>query len=278
MGCDSLSLSLAYFLVGLCYEMIKNRVMKCRFRKWFLVLVMICMASNVVVSAQGVVKIAAAANLRYSLGEIEKIYEAKYKGVDLQINYGASGTFYQQILNGASYDLFLSADDLFPQKLIDAKIATTESVVYACGKLALYGLQGDIAELGLKILEEASTKRISVANPRTAPYGARSVDILRSLGLWGSVEGKIVYGDSISQAAQFAMSGNCEVGFVALSLLLNPEVELKGSYFVIPEDSYEPIAQAGVVLKSGEATKFFEFILSDECREVWDKYGYYSIK
>ncbi|MFI3320659.1 MAG: molybdate ABC transporter substrate-binding protein [Rikenellaceae bacterium] len=238
----------------------------------------VCGVNIVAVSAQNVIKIAAAANLRYSLGEIEKVYESKFKGVDLQINYGASGTFYQQIVNGAPYDIFLSADDILPDKLKAAGITDAKSHIYACGKLALYGLRSDVGEKGFKLLEQPNVGRISVANPRTAPYGTRSVELLKALGLWSNVEKQIVYGDSIAQAAQFAMTGNCALGFVALSLLLNPETKLKGSYYIIPESMYSPIAQSGIVLKKGTAEKFFEFILSPECKAIWDKYGYSTAK
>lgn len=254
-----------------------SEIMRCRFMKWSVLLFM-CVSNVVLASGQSTIKVAAAANLRYVLSEIEQIYESKFQGVDLQINYGASGTFYQQIVNGAPYDLFLSADDVRPVKLNEVGVTSYQSVVYACGKLALYGLRDDVAEVGLKLLEQNGNGRIAVANPRTAPYGARSVEILKSLGLWSSLEKRIVYGDSIAQAAQAAMTGNCEVGFVALSLLLNPDAKLKGSYFVIPQDMYEPIAQAGIVIKDGAATKFFEFILSKECKTVWEKYGYSSLK
>ncbi|MFI3259179.1 MAG: molybdate ABC transporter substrate-binding protein [Rikenellaceae bacterium] len=251
--------------------------MKRRWVKLFATLI-VCGASVGVVSAQSVVKVAAAANLRYSLSEIERLYESTHEGVDLQINYGASGTFYQQIINGAPYDLFLSADDLLPNKLRSEGVTSFENTVYASGKLALYGLQEGLSEAGLEIVSDSSIKRISVANPRTAPYGTRSVEILKAMGLWERVERKIVYGDSIAQAAQFALTGNCEVGFVALSLLLNPEVELKGSYYIIPEEHYQPISQAGVVLKEGGAEEFFEFMLGEECRAVWDRYGYSTME
>ncbi len=266
---------MAYFLVvfWLCFNK-KLVVMKSKLLFLFLLF-----AGNVfVVDAKSVVKVAAAANLRYALTEIEAIYEAKFSDVDLQINYGASGTFYQQILNGAPYDLFLSADDILPTKLMEANVTSSESCVYACGKLALYGLQGDIDKLGMGALSQASVERIAIANPRTAPYGTRSVEILKDLDLWSTLESRIVYGDSIAQAAQFATTGNCQVGFVALSLLLNPEVELKGSYYIIPEDLYKPIAQAGIVLKAGVATEFFEFMLGAECQATWDKYGYSTLK
>ncbi len=251
--------------------------MKCRIIKQ-LALLFICIISTLSATAKTTIKVAAAANLRYALSEIESKYEEIHKDVELQINYGAAGTFYQQILSGAPYDLFLSADNILPQRLKDGGLAEGESVVYACGKLVLYGLQDDLAELGLKVVEQNEVERIAVANPRVAPYGTRSVELLKSLKLWSKVERKIVYGDTIAQAAQFAMSGNCDVGFVALSLLLNPEVEIKGSYYIIPEDQYQPIVQAGIVINDGEATKFFDYMLSDECGVIGDKYGYTSNK
>ncbi len=241
-------------------------------------LVILCWANATQVSAQSVVKIAAAANLRYLLSEVEGIYEAKFKDVDLQINYGASGRFYQQIVSGAPYDLFLSADDTLPLKLKEEGVTSSESKIYTYGKIALYGLGNDIDKLGLEALKDANLKRVAIANPRTAPYGTRSEELLKSLGLWEGLESRIVYGESIAQAAQFTMTGNCELGFVALSLLMNPETELKGSYFIIPEDQYTPIAQAGIILKEGAANHFFEYILSDECAAIWAKYGYSTAK
>lgn len=228
--------------------------------------------------SKSVVKVAAAANLRYAMEEIKRIYEGKNADVDLQINYGASGMFFQQITNGAPYDLFLSADDLFPIKLKEAGRTIGESLIYACGKLALYGVGDGVDKMGLELLTDPSTKRIAIANPRTAPYGSRSIDLLKAQGLWEAIERKVIYGDSISQTAQFATTGNADLGFVALSLLLNPEVELKGSYYEIPQNLYEPIVQAGILIKqrnsNEEAEKFFKYILSPECSEIWDKYGY----
>lgn len=244
-----------------------------------LALLLICGISALSATAKTTIKVAAAGNLRYALSEIEAAYEANHKDVDLQINYGASGTFYQQIVSGAPYDLFLSADDILPQKLKEAGITSSESYIYACGKLALYGLRDDIDKLGFEVLKDSSINRISVANPRVAPYGAISVRILKTLDLWSKLEPKIIYGDTIAQAAQFAMSGNCDIGFTALSLLLNPEIELKGSYYIIPEELCAPNAQVGIILKEGEAvSKLFEYILSSECDAVWAKYGYSSAK
>lgn len=237
-----------------------------------------------VVSAQAktVVRVAAAANLRYVMEQIEKLYERENSQIDLQINYGASGTFYQQIINGAPFNLFLSADDILPDKLKSTNLTIGNARAYACGQLAIYSLRRDVARLGLSVLEDKSLKRISIANPQTAPYGSRSVELLKALGLWSGMEKKVVYGESIAQAAQFALTGNVDVGFVALSLLLNPETTLKGSYFIIPQKNYKPIAQAGVQIKQKTANQetkaFFDFILSDKCTVLWDKFGYFSAK
>lgn len=228
--------------------------------------------------AQEIVKIAAAANLRYALTEIENIYESQHTGVELQINYGATGTFYQQIISGAPFNLFLAADQITATKVKEQGFAIGDCHIYACGKLALYSLRSDIGELGLKILESEDIGRISIANPRTAPYGTRSVELLKSLNLWSSLERRIAYADSIAQAAQFAITGNAELGFVALSLLLDPQTQINGSYYVIPEELYAPITQAGVLIKQKSeceaAAHFFQFILSDKCSAIWSKYGY----
>lgn len=233
--------------------------------------------------AQTVVKVAAAANLRNAMEQIETQYEAANAGIDLQINYGASGMFFQQISHGAPYNLFLSADEGFPAQLEAAGHVVGTPKVYACGKLALYGLNAsDVESRGLEMLKDESVKRIAIANPRTAPYGERSVDLLESLGLWSGIEGKVIYGESISQAAQFATTGNADLGFLALSLLLNPSAKVEGYYYIIPTDMYAPIAQAGVVVKqssgTAEAAAFFEYILSPACSEIWAQYGYSTLE
>ncbi len=243
-----------------------------------LILILLCIMGINQVSGKTIVRVAAAANLRYVMEEIEKVYEAKNAEIDLQINYGASGTFYQQIVNGAPFNLFLSADNILPSKLKDANITLGEDRAYACGKLAIYSLSKDMKTLKMDALKDKSLKRIAIGNPRTAPYGSRSVDLLKAMGLWTDLQKKLVIGDSIAQAAQFAMSGNADLGFVALSLLLNPEVTLKGSYYIIPESDYKPIEQSGVIIKQKAANKqaedFFKFILSENCQKIWEKYGY----
>ncbi|MFR9602632.1 MAG: molybdate ABC transporter substrate-binding protein [Rikenellaceae bacterium] len=244
--------------------------------------ILLCTGITSQLSGQGVVRIAAAANLRYAMEEIEANYESANSGVDIQINYGASGMFFQQISNGAPYNLFLSADEGFPAKVVEAGLAQGEAQVYACGALALYGLRDDVDAKGLVLLKDASIRKISIANPRTAPYGARSVELLKAQGMWDDLEKRVIYGESISQAAQFATTGNVDLGFVALSLLLDPKTKIKGSYYKIPQELYAPIAQAGVLIKQksecAEAAKFFEYILSPACTEVWDKYGYFTTK
>ncbi len=241
-------------------------------------MVLLFSAWSSTIKAQSVVKVAAAANLRYALEEIERRYESENKEVELQINYGASGMFFQQISSGAPYNLFLSADEEFPAKLKEADKAIGETKVYACGQLALYSRTIPTEELTLDLLKESKVRRIAIANPRTAPYGERSVELLKASGAWPTIEKKVIYGESISQTAQFATTGNTEVGFVALSLLLNPNESLKGGYVIIPQESYTPISQAGVLIRQkspNEAAKaFFDYILSPECHDIWEKFGY----
>jgi molybdate transport system substrate-binding protein len=221
------------------------------------------------------VRIAAAANLRYVLEELKNIYQAKNAAVKIDVTYGASGTLLQQIINGAAYNIFMAADKTFPDKLKD--MGYTSGVVknYAYGKLVIWSNTVDISK-GLEVLTDKSVKRIAVANPETAPYGERAVECLKYYKMFDKIQEKLVYADNISQAAQFAETGNAEVGFLALSLAIAPE--MKGTYFMIDTKSYKPVEQAMVLVKgweaNPEAAKFMKFVLSAECKPVFEKYGY----
>jgi molybdate transport system substrate-binding protein len=223
------------------------------------------------------VKVAAAANLRYVLEEIKKQYEAEKPGSTIDITFGSSGTLTQQILNGANFDLFLAADTDFPQKIADSGFAAGEVTTYIYGKLALWSLTLDVSA-GLQTVLLPAVKKIAIANPKGAPYGESAVELLKNQGLYDIISDKIVWGDNISQAAQFAFSGNAELGFIALSLALAPEMQSKGKYYVFPEEICPPLEQAGVLIKgsekNSEAPQFLNYIRSNKCNGLWTKYGY----
>ena len=230
------------------------------------------------VSAQKV-NVAAAANLRYVLEEIKGEYQKENPQSKINITYGSSGNLVQQIINGAAFDLFLAADNNFPLKLKEKGVTYGEMKTYAFGKLAIYSTTLDLTS-GIDVLSNPSIKKISIAKPETAPYGDRSIELLKSQQLFETLKPKIVLADNISQAAQFAYTGNAEIGFVALSLALSPDMLEKGTYYIVDPSLYAPIEQACILIKqsiaNGEAKKFMNYVLSPTTIEIWEKYGYAS--
>jgi molybdate transport system substrate-binding protein len=221
------------------------------------------------------VKIAAAANLRYVLEEIKTKYSGLNPKVNISLNFGSSGTLFQQISNGAEYDIFMAADRIYPEKLKALGIVSGEVKTYAFGKLVIWSNTVDVSR-GMEVLTDKSVVRIAIANPELAPYGERSVQCLKYYNLYEKLKDKIVYADNIAQAAQFVRTGNAEAGFIALALAMSPE--MKGTYYILDTRSYEPVEQAMVLMKSRqsnpEASKFMNFILSVECKPIFEKYGY----
>lgn len=221
------------------------------------------------------VKIAAAGNLRFILDEIKAKYAMVSPKTKILVNVGASGALFQQITNGADFDLFMAADKVYPDKLKAQGIVSGQVKTYAFGKLVIWSNTLDLSK-GLDIITTKSVNRIAIAKPDIAPYGARAVECLKYYHLFDKVKDKIVYADNISQAAQFAQTGNAEVGFLALALALSPE--MKGSYYVLDTKTYKPVEQAMVLIKSWqsnpEAAKFMKYVLSPECKPIFLKYGF----
>lgn len=234
-------------------------------------------AIQLTTSAQKV-RVAAAANLRYVLEEIKKQYEKEHPRTKVEITFGASGTLTQQILNGAAYDLFMAADKEFPAKLRQKGATVGPIQTYAVGKLVMWSSEVDLSK-GLNSVLSSDVKKIAIANPVGAPYGEAAVDVLKKHALYDKVAGKIVWGENISQAAQFAFTGNAEIGFIALSLAKAPDMKGKGKYYVVP---CPPIEQACVLIKgwerNGEAAKFMKYVLSPKCNPYWEEYGYSKAK
>ncbi|MDR2691427.1 MAG: molybdate ABC transporter substrate-binding protein [Dysgonamonadaceae bacterium] len=246
------------------------------------VFISVVLFSLLVGNMQGqTVKVAAAANLRYALEEIKKQYEAGNPAVKVEITFGSSGLLTQQILNGAPFDFFMAADTDFPEKVSAAGFAAGKVETYIYGKLALWSLSLDVSN-GLEALFLPAVKKIAVADPKKAPYGKSAVELLKSRGMYDRINSKIVWGDNISQTAQFAFSGNADRGFIALSLALAPDMQGKGSCYVFPETICPPLEQACVLIKgsekNGEALKFKQYVISPSCDSLWEKYGYGLLK
>lgn len=223
------------------------------------------------------VKIAAAADLRYAMDEVVKAYKKNYSSANIEVIYGSSGNAFTQISNGAPFDMYFSADIVYPQKLKKAGLTLTDPKLYAIGRIVLWSASLDVSK-GLSVLAEKPNIKIATANPEHAPYGQRSVEALKFYRLYEKVEKQLIYGENISQAAQFCLSGNAEAGLIALSLVLSPSMNNQGKYFLIDEKSHRPLEQAYVILNHAKGNKsafsFAEFISSCTAKLLFEKYGF----
>jgi molybdate transport system substrate-binding protein len=225
--------------------------------------------------------IAAAADLSAALEDIVASYEKSGGGL-VRLSFGSSGSLFNQIQNGAPFDVFFSADLDYPNRLIDAGLAQKSSLYrYAVGQLVLWVEASsplDVEHRGMGILLDPSVKKISLANPEHAPYGRAAVVALRHFGLYEKVAGRFVLGENVSQAAHFVESGNAQVGFVALSHALAPGMKEKGRYWLIPFDSYPALQQAVVILshssKKKAAAAFLDHLKKPESRDLLRHYGF----
>ena len=217
-------------------------------------------------------RIAAASSLRFALEEISKKFKEKYNA-ELLISYGASGHFYLQIKHGAPYDVFLSANSLYPRRLIEEGRALKSSyTVFAKGRLVLFTVK-DIELKDYSVLLKVD--RIAMANPKYAPYGKAAMEFLKNAGLYPKVRHKLVYGANVSQAFQFTASGGADVGIVALSLVIPYG---KGRWLEVPPELYSPVEHAGVITiqaKNKELAKeFLNFLKSKDAEGVFKRFGF----
>jgi molybdate transport system substrate-binding protein len=224
--------------------------------------------------------VAAASDLQSVLPALAAQFE-KDTGAKLTLTFGSSGNFTTQIENGAPFDVFLSADISYPRQLERAGLAEPGSLYeYATGHLVLWTLRdsGIDVRQGLAVLTDARVRRIAIANPDHAPYGHAAVAALRHEGLYERVQAKLVVGENISQAAQFAHTGGADVGVLALSLALSPTLKGSGIYVEIPESLHPPIEQAAVVLASSRlkplARQFVEYLKKPESVGLLKSYGF----
>ena len=233
-------------------------------------------------------KIAAASDLSAAMTKLAPAFE-KQTGIHVSVSLGSSGNFFAQIQNGAPFDVFLSADKSYPEKLEQAGQAEPGTLTsYARGALVIWvskksglGLSfGDNRMLtdDLSRLAGSGVVKIAIANPEHAPYGRAAVAALEHYKIYDPVKSKLVLGENISQTAQFLQSGNVDVGFLALSIAKSPEMESKGRWLLLPESSYPLIEQAGVVVRSSknkeQARRFLEFLVSPDAQLILAESGF----
>ena len=224
--------------------------------------------------------IAAASDLQSVLPAIAAQFE-KDTGHKVTLTFGSSGNFFTQIQNGAPFDVFLSADIDYARRLEQSGLAERGSLFeYATGRIVLWTRNdsGIDVRRGLAVVADAGVRRIAIANPEHAPYGRAAVAALRHARLYDRARPKFVLGENISQAAQFAHSGNAEVGILALSLARAPALERAGSYVEIPADFHPPIEQAAVVVATSErkaiARQFIDALKQPAAVRLLQSYGF----
>ncbi|WP_069864030.1 molybdate ABC transporter substrate-binding protein [Pseudomonas citronellolis] len=235
-----------------------------------------CLATHAALADE--VQVAVAANFTAPIQAIAKDFE-KDTGHKLVASFGATGQFYAQIKNGAPFEVFLAADDSTPAKLEQEKAVVPGSrFTYAIGKLALWSPKDGYVDAKGDVLKKGGFQHLSIANPKTAPYGLAATQVLDKLGLKDKLTGKIVEGQNIGQAYQFVSSGNAELGFVALSQIYKDGKVTAGSAWIVPADLYEPIRQDAVILEKGKdnaaAKALVDYLKGPKAAAVIKAYGY----
>jgi len=226
------------------------------------------------------ITVAAAADLQFAMQDVTARFY-KETGKTVKLIYGSSGNFFQQIQNGAPFDMFFSANLDFPKKLEASGLTEPGTYYqYARGKIVIWVPKESKIDLtsGLKALLDPSVKKIAIANPQHAPYGQAAVAAMQKENVYEHVKEKFVLGENISQTASFVVSGAADVGIVALSLALSPTMKEKGRYLDIPAGEYPPIEQACVILSSSKekntARQFLSFMKTPAVAEVLRSYGF----
>lgn len=228
----------------------------------------------------GTLTVAVAANVKFAFDDLAAAFTSE-TGIAIQPVFGSSGKIAAQVKEGAPYDVFLSADMEFPARLYQGGQAVTAPKVYAYGRIVLWAANAKLdLGRGLGVLAGGEVKKIAIANPRVAPYGAEALKALDKLGLRGAVEPKLVYAENIAQVVQYVDSGNVDAGFTAKALVTAPENAGRGKWIDVPPEAYAPIAQGAVILRHGQAKhieaarKFYNFLYSAKARAILEKFHY----
>ena len=228
----------------------------------------------------GELRVTSASVLVYALKEIKKEFKKENPDQRLSISFSSSGKAYTQIVNGAPYDIFFSANMEYPKKLYRKGFAISEPKPYAYGRIGLWVPRagGVDPKKGVEILTDPKVKKIAIANPLHAPYGAAAIDVLKNRKLYEKIRHKLVMGENISQAAQFVQSGAADAGILPVSLVCTESLRSSGDFYLFPAGWHKPIIQGYVVLKKGAdnpaAKRFEAFVQSKTARKIFNMYGF----
>jgi len=223
-------------------------------------------------------QIAVAANFTAPMRAIIELFEED-SGHEVKTSYGSTGKLYAQIKNGAPFEALLAADQKRPELLEEEGVGLPGSrFTYAIGTLVLWSADPDKVEDGPALLESGDFNKLSIANPKLAPYGEASIETLEALELKASIEPKLVMGENIAQTYQFVDTGNADIGFVALSQVMQGGEISKGSGWVVPGDMHAPIRQDAVILDSGKdnpaVTELFAYLQGEKAQAIIQDFGY----
>lgn len=222
-------------------------------------------------------RIAAASDLRFALDEIVALWQQQQPGTEVEVIYGSSGKLTTQIINGAPFDLFFSADISFAEQLHQRGLTASEPAIYALGRIVLWSNTLDARQLSLEQLGDPAIRRIAIAQPAHAPYGLRAQEALQASGVWEAVQPKLVFAENIAHAAQMAQSGAAQIGIIALSLAMAPGLA-EHPHQLIEEHLHNPLTQAFVVTRRAadrpQALDFARFMASEQAHATMRRYGF----
>jgi molybdate transport system substrate-binding protein len=226
-------------------------------------------------------RVAAASDLQFALAEVGDRFETD-TGAGVELIFGSSGTLARQIHDGAPFELFLSADEAFVEDLVRAGRTEGAGTLYAIGRIVLFAPAGSplVPEDGLDglaaMMARGQVRRFAIANPEHAPYGRAAEQALRKRGIWEALRPALVLGENVSQAAQFATTGNAVGGIIAYSLALAPPMRERGTFALIPESDHEPLRQRMVLTSSSRsvAARFYAYLQAPTARSVLERYGF----
>ena len=245
----------------------------------WLTLLTICLSNKA--QADEKMLIAAASDLKFAMDEICNDFNKIHSAINVEVSYGSSGNFYAQIKQGAPFDIFFSADASYPERLEEEDFAVKgQRQVYAIGKLVFWVSKKSALnpKKGLLIVLNPKMKKLAIANPKHAPYGRAAEEALRYYEVWDKIQGKLVFGENITQTAQFVQTGNADAAILALSLALSPKMADEGKYWILPDESYNKLEQAYVVLQRGKdksgVNAFLDFVRGKQGRKILSHYGY----
>lgn len=223
-------------------------------------------------------RVAAASDLKFVFDELQPLFQKAHPEHKLEMIMGSSGKFQQQIENGAPFDIFFSADVGMPQALINSGKAIAPATTYAFGRIVLWSAKVDASQLTLASLTNPQFRKVAIAAPEHAPYGARAREALAHAGVWNQIQHKLVFGENITHTAQLIDMQAAEIGVVALSLAVNDKLKSKGGYYLIPTSFHAPLEQAYVITRYGAnnqaALAFAAFMKSDAVRKIMRHYGF----